>query len=145
MKYGESRIPFRAANPCPALGGLSAYFVDLLDIGGDDFKISYVWILLCPNSCFFYSFSPNFFDGLFLIAKLFLHISCKNSLKPINIYLILHLASPQNSFHDSHTELRSTRNFEAYGTSKRTELRKARNFENVFEALMYLIIPVPIL
>ena len=39
------------------------------------------------------------------------------------------------------TELRSARNFEAHGTSKRTELRSARNFENVFEALMYLIIP----
>ena len=39
------------------------------------------------------------------------------------------------------TELRSTRNFETHGTSKRTELRNARNFENVFEALMYLIIP----
>ena len=45
------------------------------------------------------------------------------------------------------TELRSVLNFEAHGTSKRTELRKARNFENVFEALIliYLIIPVPIL
>ena len=43
------------------------------------------------------------------------------------------------------TELRSARNFETHGTSKRTELRKARNFENVFEALMYLIIPEPIL
>ena len=43
------------------------------------------------------------------------------------------------------TELRSTRNFETHGTSKRTELRNARNFENVFEALMYLIIPEPIL
>ena len=29
----------------------------------------------------------------------------------------------------SHTELRSARNFEAHGTSKRTELRSARNFE----------------
>ena len=27
----------------------------------------------------------------------------------------------------------------------RTELRSTRNFENVFEALMYLIIPEPIL
>ena len=45
----------------------------------------------------------------------------------------------------SHTELRSALNFEAHGTSKRTELRSARNFENVFEALMYLIIPEPIL
>ena len=43
------------------------------------------------------------------------------------------------------TELRSTRNFEAHGISKRTELRSARSFENVFEALMYLIIPEPIL
>ena len=45
----------------------------------------------------------------------------------------------------SHTELRSTRNFEAHCTSKRTELQSARNFKNVFEALMYLIIPEPIL
>ena len=43
------------------------------------------------------------------------------------------------------TELRNELNFEAHGTSKRTELRSARNFENVFEALMYLIIPEPIL
>ena len=43
------------------------------------------------------------------------------------------------------TELRSTRNFEVHGTSKYTELRSARNFENVFEALVYLIIPEPIL
>ena len=43
------------------------------------------------------------------------------------------------------TKLRSTRNFETHGTSKRTELRKVRNFENVFEALMYLIIPEPTL
>ena len=43
------------------------------------------------------------------------------------------------------TELRSAQNFETHGTSKRTELRNARNFENVFEALMYLIIPEPIL
>ena len=42
------------------------------------------------------------------------------------------------------TELRSTRIFETHGTSKGTELRSARNFENVFEALMYLIIPEPI-
>ena len=27
---------------------------------GDDFKIPYLWILLCPNSCLFYSFSPDF-------------------------------------------------------------------------------------
>ena len=44
-----------------------------------------------------------------------------------------------------HTELRNARDFEAHGTSKRTVLRNARNFENVFEALMYLIIPEPIL
>ena len=44
-----------------------------------------------------------------------------------------------------HTKLRNARNFETHGTSKRTELRKARNFENVFEALMYVIIPEPIL
>ena len=43
------------------------------------------------------------------------------------------------------TELRSARNFETHGTSKRTELRNARNFENVFAALMYLIITEPIL
>ena len=39
----------------------------------------------------------------------------------------------------------TARNFEAHGTSTHTELRNARNFENVFEALMYLIIPEPIL
>ena len=44
-----------------------------------------------------------------------------------------------------HTELRNVRNFEAHGTSKHTELRNALNFENVFETLMYLIIPEPIL
>ena len=44
-----------------------------------------------------------------------------------------------------HTELRNAQKFEAHGTSKRTKLRSARNFENVFEALMYLIIPEPIL
>ena len=32
-----------------------------------------------------------------------------------------------------------------HGTSKHTELRNARNFENVFEVLMYLIIPEPII
>ena len=39
----------------------------------------------------------------------------------------------------------TARNFEPHGTSKHTELRKTRNFVNVFEALMYLIIPEPIL
>ena len=47
------------------------------------------------------------------------------------------------------TELRSALNFEVHGTSKRTELQNARNFENVFETvfetIMYLIIPEPIL
>ena len=38
-----------------------------------------------------------------------------------------------------------TRNFEVHLTSKHTELRNSQNFENVFEALMYLIIPEPIL
>ena len=43
------------------------------------------------------------------------------------------------------TELRNARNFEVHGTSKHTELQNARNFENIFEALMYLVIPEPIL
>ena len=42
--------------------------VIFLILGGDDLKIPF-WILLCPNSCFFYSFSPDFFDDLFFARQ----------------------------------------------------------------------------
>ena len=49
-----------------------------------------------------HAFSTHFlqivFDDLFLLAKLFSHISCKNPLKPINIYHILHLPYPKIFF-----------------------------------------------
>ena len=68
---------------------------------------------------------------------------------PSGIILMATISRPRSTYglavQGSHTELRSARNFEAHGTSKRTELRNARNFENVFEALMYLIIPEPII
>ena len=78
-------------------GGWSAYFGDLLDIGGGGMILRF----LISGSCYAQShaFSTNFLqiflDDLFLLAKLFSHISCKNPLKPINIYHILHLPYPQ--------------------------------------------------
>ena len=44
--------------------------------GGGDFKIyclAEFLDLACPNSCFFYSFPPNFLDDLFLLARFFPH------------------------------------------------------------------------
>ena len=52
--------------------------------------------LIC-GSCYaqIHAFSTHFFQiflyDIFLLAKLFSHISCKNPLKPINIYHVLHL------------------------------------------------------
>ena len=43
-------------------------------------------------------FSRFFLMTFFLLAKLFRHISCKNPLKPVNIYHILHLPYPQIFF-----------------------------------------------
>ena len=67
----------------------------------------------------------------------------------LNLYIyMLSSLVPTRNFEahgtSKRTELRSALNFEAHGTSKRTEFRNARNFENVFEALMYLIITEPI-
>ena len=42
---------------------------------------------------------------------------------------VVFAATIVDTFLGSHTELRSARNFEAHGTSKRTELRSTRNFE----------------
>ena len=45
-----------------SIGGDDRHILVILILGGgDDFKISYLWILLCPKSCFFYSFSPDFY------------------------------------------------------------------------------------
>ena len=64
--------------------------------------------------------------------------------KPFWLKILPSFQSQQYMGNGDRTELQSTRNFETHGTSKRTELQSIRNFENVFEALMYLIIPEPI-
>ena len=62
---------------------------------------------LISGSCYAQShaFSTHFqifFDDLFLLAKLFPHISCKNALKPINIYYMLHPPYPKILFRAQH-------------------------------------------
>ena len=66
-------------------------------IGGMILKFL-IWTLLCPNSCFFYSFSPGFFDDLFFARQAFFTHFLQKCLK--NYQYLSYLASSvlQNTF-----------------------------------------------
>ena len=80
-------ILYMAANPCPALGRWSAYFGDLFDMGGDDFKISCLgeFFLVYPNSCFCTHSHQIFLMTYSFCSPALFPISCSNSLIPKKI------------------------------------------------------------
>ena len=61
----------RAANPCPALGGWSAYFGDLLDIGGMILRSFISGFCYVQSHAFSTHFLQIFLDDLFFARQAF--------------------------------------------------------------------------